>query len=116
MELQSKVERSRKLKKNRKRLRPNCLFQGDAGGFFYREFGKRTIQITSPLSEPEIEQDWGDILETEECYNDFVFWLKRQTDCETFRTADQQWPPISGDEVTLCLKRIRNWKSPGPDQ
>ena len=47
MELQSKVERTRRLEKNQKRLHQNGLFQRNALRF-YRELGKRTIQITSP--------------------------------------------------------------------
>ena len=62
MELQSKGEKARRLEKNRKRLRQNGLFRRDARRF-YRELGKQTIQITSPPSESEIEQHWGDILE-----------------------------------------------------
>ena len=64
MELKYKVERTRRLDKNRKRLRQNGLFQQDAG-WFYRELGKQTIQATSPPSEYEIEQYWGGILETD---------------------------------------------------
>ena len=79
---------------------------------FYRELGKQTIQITSPPSESEIEQYWANIMETEVCHTESAFWLSRQTNGKTYRTAELQWPPISGDEVTLCLKRIENWKSP----
>ena len=81
MELKSKVERTRRLEKNRKRLRQNGLFQRNAG-WFYRELGKQTIQVTSPPSESEIEQYWGGILENEVHHNEFAFWLKRQTDGE----------------------------------
>ena len=115
MKLQAKVERARRLEKNRKRLHQNGLFQRDASRF-YRELGKQTIQITSPPSESEIVQYWGGILETEVRHNESAFWLRRQTDGETYQTAEQQWPPISDSEVTLCLKRMGNWKSPGPDQ
>ena len=116
MELQSnKREKARRLEKNRKRLRQNGLFQRDARRF-YRELGKQTIQITSPPSESEIEQYWGDILETEVCHNKSAFWLRRQIDGEMSQTAEQQWQPISDNEVTMCLKRMGNWKSPGPDQ
>ena len=45
MELKFKVEQTRRLEKNRKRLRQNGLFQRDAGRF-YRELGKQTIQVT----------------------------------------------------------------------
>ena len=54
MELNSKVERTRRLVKNRKRLRQDGLFQRDVGRF-YRELGKQTIQVTSPPSESEID-------------------------------------------------------------
>ena len=74
MELQSKREKARRLEKNRKRLRQNGLFQRDARRF-YRDLGKQTIQITSPPSESEIEQYWGDILETVVCHNKSAFWL-----------------------------------------
>ena len=55
MELRSKVEKARRLEKNRKRLRKNSLFQRDARRF-YRDLGKQTIQITSPQSESEVEE------------------------------------------------------------
>ena len=103
MELKSKVERIRRLEKNRKRLSQNRLFQRDAGRF-YRELGKQTIQVTSPPSESEIEQYWGGILETEIHHNESAFWLRRQTDGETHRRDEQQWLPISDNEVTSCLK------------
>ena len=93
----------------------NGLFQLDARRF-YRELGKQTIQITSPPSESEIEQYWGDILEFEVYHNKSAFWLRRQIDGEMSQTAEQQWQPISDNEVTMCLKRMGNWKSPGPDQ
>ena len=89
MELQSKREKARILEKNRKRLRQNGLFQRDARRF-YRELGKQTIQITSPPSEFEIEQYWGDILETEVCPDKSAFWLRRQIDGEMSQTAEQQ--------------------------
>ena len=104
-----------RLEENLKRLRQNGLFQRDARRF-YRDLGKQTIQITSPPSESEIEQYWGDILETEVCHNKSAFWLRRQIDGEMSQTIEQQWQPISDNEVTMCLKRMGNWKSPGPDQ
>ena len=112
MELKSKVEQTRRLEKNRKRLRQNGLFQRDAG-WFYTELGKRTIQVTSLPSESEIEQYWGGILETEVHHNESAFWLRRQTDGETHRKDEYQWLPISDNKVISCLKRMGNWKSPG---
>ena len=103
MEPKSKVERIRRLEKNRKRLRQNRLFQRHAGRF-YRELGKQAIQVTSPPSESEIEQYWSGLLETEIHHNESAFWLRRQTDGETHRKDEQQWLPISDNEVTWCLK------------
>ena len=57
------------------RLRQNGLLQWDAG-WLYRKWDKQTIQITSPPSESETEQYWGDILETEVCHNKSAFWLR----------------------------------------
>ena len=56
------------------------------------------------------------IIITEVCHNKSAFWLRRQIDGEMSQTAEQQWQPISDNEVTMCLKRMGNWKSPGPDQ
>ena len=91
------------------------MFQRDAGQF-YRELGKQTIQVTSPPSESEIEQYWSGIVETEVHHNESAFWLRCQTDGETRRRDEQQWLPISDNEVTSCLKRMGNWKSPGSDK
>ena len=103
MALKFKVERTRRLEKNRERLRRNCLFQRDAGRF-YRELGKQTIQVTSSPSESEIEQYWGGILETKVHHNESAFWLRRQTDGEAHRKDEQQWLPVSDNEATSCLK------------
>ena len=84
MEVKSKVKPTRRLEKNRKRNCQNGWFQRDAGRF-YRELGKQTIQVTFPPSESDIEQYWGDILETEVHHNESDFWLRRQTDGETHR-------------------------------
>ena len=54
------------------------------------------------------------IVETEVHHNKSAFWLRRQTDGETHRKNEQQGLPISDNEVTSCLKRMGNWKSPGP--
>ena len=105
MEVKSKVKRTRRLEKTRKRLCQNRLFQRDAGRF-YRELGKQTIQVTFPPSESEIEQYWGGILETEVHHNESAFWMRRQTDGETHQRDEQQWLPISDNEVTSCLKRM----------
>ena len=115
MELKSKVEQTRRLEKNCQRLHQNGLFQQDAGRF-YRDLGKQTTQVTSLPSESEIEQYWGGILEIEVHHNESAFWLRCQTDSETHRRDEQLWLPISDNEVTLCLKRMGNWKSPGPDK
>ena len=80
--------------------------------------GKQTIQVTSLSSESEIEQYtyWSGILETEVHHNESAFWLRPQTDGETHRRDEQQWLPITDNEVTSCLKRMGNWKSSGPDK
>ena len=114
MELKSKVERTRSLENNGKRLRQNGLFQRDAERV-YRELGNQTIQVTSPPSESEIEQYWCGILETEVDYNEYASRLRRQTDGETHRRDEQQWLTISDNEFTSCLNRMGNWKSLGPD-
>ena len=58
----------------------------------------------------------GGVLETEVHHNESPFWLRRQTDGEKHRKDEKQWLPISDNEVTSCLKRMGNWKSPGPDK
>ena len=103
--MQSKRDKARRLEKNRERLRQKGLFQRDARRF-YIDLGKQTIQITSPPSESEIEQYWGDILETEVGHNKSAFWLRRQIDGEMSQTSEQQWQPISDNEITMCLKRM----------
>ena len=104
MELKSKVERTRRLEKNRKRLRQNGLFQRDAGRL-YRELGKQTIQVTSPPSESEIEPYWDGILETEVHHNESAFWLRRQTDGETHQRDEQQWLP----QTMRSLRVSKGW-------
>ena len=53
MELQSKLEKARRLEKNRK-TSPEQFVPRDARRF-YRDLGKQTIQINFPPSESEIE-------------------------------------------------------------
>ena len=105
MALQLKVKRVMRLEKNCKRLGHNGL---------YRNVSKQIIETTFPPSKSEIEQYLlEDILETDMPHNQSAFWLWHQIHDETYR--EQQWPPISGSEVTLCLKRMGNWEYSGPD-
>ena len=53
------------------------MFREDAKRF-YRELGKKTIQIEKPPDTGEVKKFWQNILEQEVKHNDDAQWIKDQ--------------------------------------
>ena len=74
---QSKAQRLQRYIKRSEQYKQNKRFRDDAKGF-YRELGKKTIQIEAPPDIAEVKKFWQNILEQEVKHNDDVQWIKDQ--------------------------------------
>ena len=89
----------------------NKLFKDNAKQF-YRELGKKQIDVNDPPTLDEIEDFWSRIWENEESHNEVAEWIKEQEE----KYKDQQrreMTAITTDDIRMAIKNSNNWTSPG---
>ena len=82
---------------------------------FYRELGKKTIQIEKPPDIGEVKKFWQNILEQEVKNNKNAQWIKDQEE-ELQQINQMEWKDLTVEELSVNMTRAANWKSPGPDR
>ena len=75
--LQARAQRIRRYTKRREQYKHNKMFREDSKRF-YRELGKKTIQIEKPPDIEEVKKFWQNILEQEVKDNQDAHWIKDQ--------------------------------------
>ena len=75
--LQAKAQRIRRYNKRSKQFKQNKTFREDSKKF-YRELGKKIIQIEKPPDIGEVKKFWQNILEQEVKHNEDAQWIKDQ--------------------------------------
>ena len=106
-----KSQRIRRFEKRRKFYSQNKMFKENTKRF-YRELGKKTIEISEPPGKEALESFWTNIWEKEKRHNERAEWIK-QTENENQQTPTQEWLEISIAETTSAIKKSSNWKVPG---
>ena len=92
----------------------NKMFREDSKRF-YRELGKKTIQIEKPPDIGEVKKFWQNILEQEVKHNEDAQWIKDQEE-ELQQINQMEWKDLTVEELRVNMTRASNWKSPGPDR
>ena len=113
-EIQAKAQRIRRFEKRAKFFRQNKIFKQDAKKF-YRELGKKRIDVTEPPTLDEVEEFWANIWENDKTHNENAEWIKRLEDTQK-ELESQSWVAINAQEVTSATNKTNNWKSPGKDK
>ena len=111
--LQSKAQRLRRYIKRSEQYKENKRFRDDTKRF-YRELGKKTIQIETPPDIAEVKKFWQNILEQEVKHNEDAQWIKDQE--EQLQINQMEWNDIKVEELQVNMTRAANRKSPGPDK
>ena len=73
--LQAKAQRIRRYIKRSKQYKQNKMFREDSKKF-YRELGKKTIQIEKPQDIGQVKRFWQNVLEQEVKHNEVAQWIK----------------------------------------
>ena len=82
---------------------------------FYRELGKKTIQIEKLTDIGEVKKFWQNILEQEVKHSEDAKWIKDQEE-ELQQINQMKWKDLTIEELRVNMTRAANWKSPGPDR
>ena len=82
---------------------------------FYRELGKKTIQIEKPPDIREVKKLWQNKLEQGVKHNEDAQWIKDQEE-ELQQNNQIEWKDLTVEELRVSMIRAANWKSPGPDR
>ena len=110
--LQAKAQRVQRYTKRIEQYKQNKMFREDSKRF-YRELGKKTIQIETPPDIGEVKKFWQNILEQEVKHIEDVQWIKDQEE-ELQQISQMEWKDLTVKEHNMT--RAANWKSSGPDR
>ena len=113
-QIQAKAQRIKRFEKRNKHFRQNKIFKED-GKKFYRELGKKKIDVDEPPQPEEVVDFWSNIWEKEKSHNKDSAWIKGQEDLHKDLKA-QSWRAINVEETTCAINKSSNWKSPGKDK
>ena len=113
-QIQAKAQRIKRFEKRNKHFRQNKIFKEDAKKF-YRELGKKKIDVDEPPEPEEVVDFWSNIWEKEKSHNKDSAWIKGKEDLHKDLKA-QPWRAINVEETTCAINKSSNWKSPGKDK
>ena len=82
---------------------------------FYRELGKKTIQIEKPPDIGDVKKFWQNTLEQEVKHIENGQWINDQ-EKELQEINQMEWKDLTVEELRVNMTRAANWKSPGPDR
>ena len=110
--LQAKAQRLRRCKKRANFFKQNKQFNEDAKKF-YRQLGKKDLNVDQPPAIEHVEQFWAEIWENKKDHNPKAPWL--DTLNIHVPNHEQNWSDITVQEIEVAVKSFGNWKSPGTD-
>ena len=102
----------RKYENRNKQFHQNRLFETDQRKFYTELTGDKISSDMTPDSE-EAKQFWESIWSIESTHNKDAEWLKKLK--EEVELPQQVELSITIDMVTQFLRKVPNWKAPGPD-
>ena len=82
---------------------------------FYRELGKKTIQIEKPPDIREVKKFWQNILGQEVKDSEDAQWIRDQ-EKELKDINQMEWKELTVEELKVNITRAANWKFPRPDK
>ena len=112
--MQAKAQRLGRLTKRSNFFRQNRTFKEDAKNF-YRELGKKKIDVNEPPTIEKIEEFWSKICENNKTHKDQVTWIQQEQD-KNENLMSQEWSEINITETTAAINKTNNWKAPGIDE
>ena len=112
-QMQAKAQRIRRFEKRSKFYRQNKTFKEDTKRF-YRELGKKSIEVNEPPKIQEVEDFWSKIWENNKTHNSNASWIKEQEKMNEHQEP-QKWNDITKEEAVLAIMKSSNWKAPGND-
>ena len=112
-QMQAKAQGIRRFEKRSKFCRQNKIFEEDAKRF-YRELGRKSIEINEPPEMQEVENFWSKLWKGVRTHNSSASWIKDQEKINEHQ-EQQKLIDITKDEDVLAIMKSSNWKAPGND-
>ena len=108
----AKATKIRRYENRNKQFHQNRLFETDQRKFYTELSGDKISSDMTPDSE-EAKQFWESIWSIESTHHKDAEWLKKLK--EEVELPQQAELSITIDMVTQFLRKVPNWKAPGPD-
>lgn len=114
MKLQAKAQRLRRYTKRSNHYHHNKMFNEDTKKF-YRQLNNENNVIKHPPTQQQIEEFWRGILENEVIHNENALWIRAEREKYQHVKSDS-WQDFTTEEIATVIKKLNNWKAPGPDK
>ena len=101
-QIAAKAQRIRRYEKRGKQFRQKKLFK-DTAMQFYRELGKKQIDVTDLPILTEIEDFWSRIWENEKAHSEVAEWIRDQKEIYKDQQC-QETNDITIDDVRTAIK------------
>ena len=105
---QAKAQRVRRYMKRSEQYKQNRMFMEDSKRF-YRELGKKTIQIEKSPDIEEVKKFWQNILEQEVKHNKDAQWIKDQQE-ELQQINQMEWKAANQPHE---VEGLHSWRTHG---
>ena len=111
--MQAKAQRIRRFDKRCKFYKQNKTFK-DNTKRFYRELGKKSIEVNETPEMQEVEDFWNKIWKDIKTHNRDASWIEDQEKTNEYQ-GQQKRIDITKEEAVLAIMKFSNWKAPGND-
>jgi len=101
-QIQAKAQRIKRFGKRNKHFWQNKIFKEDSKKF-YRELGKKKVDVDEPWQPEEVVDFWSNIWEKEKSHNKDSAWIKGQEDLHKDLKAQSWTVAVTGNH----LERIK---------
>ena len=107
--MQAKAQRIRRFDKR-------CKFykQSKDTKRFYRELGKKSIEVNETPEMQKVKDFWSKIWKDIKTHNSDASWIEDQEKTNEYQ-GQQKWIDITKEEAVLAIMKFSNWKAPGND-
>ena len=101
--------------KHKETYRQNRLFSTNQKTL-YKQFSGKKIDSSEEPNKDEVKQFWSDIWSKEGNFNDEANWVGDfQKYVEELEVEQMEDITISSEDVITRIRKMANWKAPGPD-
>ena len=106
----------KKENKTRNQRKANRLFYENQKAFYSNlRYGKSTKILDPPPTKENIQGFWGKLFSSKTVHNKDARWVEQEKR-EMRNVAKPKWETLTTEDLAEKVRKLKNWKAPGPDK